>query len=588
MIAILKANPETPVALITFTRLSRRTSDRDIRKAVGELSEDIPGTDIPRVATVHTFAKSLVHTYIEESGLEPDFHVLLDDMGEVDLLIREVLADLDVNANVNDVKEMIYTQRDSQELKPAEGVEATTASDVIHAFDEHCKFYNAMDIQSLVPAATRIIEGHASRLSPLYLHVDEYQDLNVADQRLVAALAGDAERQVVAVGDDAQSIYGFRHAHHTGIGQLVQDTGWTHVQFEDALRMSLPVRRASQALLLQSSEAYLSRTPLEARQPQDGKVPVVLFTTADVELNAVVGRIKHLKSHGVGRRGQALTWQDFMILCPSNATVDRFVGALTEQRVPARTKHKTKLTDADKKILLGLRLAGGDDSLALRECLELAGCAPTAILKWRHDARRQGKRLFKHLRDVESEAAGVIQAINTLRRLTESPAGFLGALVAIPGLAVTTDELAVRGLTVEQLGEGPISAGKLKRTLYEELGVLDPGSDIEEADEVLVTTIHSAKGLEAEIVFLVQMNVGLMPQSGKDPEEQRRLLYVAMTRAKKELIISYLARRVRSGDGWQYLKREAASPFVLAIADELEEEEVSAKAVGAWVSNAQT
>lgn len=587
MIQILKADPNTPVALITFTRLSRRTSDRDIKKDVAEASEEIPGTDIPRVATVHTFAKSLVHTFISDSGLDPHFHILLDNLGEVDLIVSEVLSDLGLKLEPGPIKEMISAQRDSQELKPVLGLEATKALEVIYHFDQLCTYYNSLDMQSLVLEATKMIQADPRRLTPLYLHVDEYQDLNVADQRFVAALASTPERQVVAVGDDAQSIYGFRHAHHTGIGQLFQDASWDRVQFDESIRMSIPIRRASQALLAKSSETYLSRAVLDPSSPTDKKVPLVMFTKSEVELQAVVGRVQYLKDHGVGRKGQPLRWQDFMILSPNSKTVDRFVRCLADHRVPVRIKKKEKLTAADKKMLLALRLMGHDDSLALRQCLELAGCELAELTLWRYEARKNNQRLFEYLRKIQSDATDIIRAIDNARTQCEDPDSFLRSIESLPGLSNTPEALSLRGLTKEALGDGPVSIGRVTKELYERLGVLDPESDITDEDKVLVTTIHSAKGLEAEVVFLVQMNAGLMPQIDKDLEEQRRLLYVAMTRAKTELTISFLERSVPVGQGWKHLKREAASPFLLDIADELREEVVAAGAIDAWVNRAQ-
>ncbi len=217
----------------------------------------------------------------------------------------------------------------------------------------------------------------------------------------------------------------------------------------------------------------------------------------------------------------------------------------------------------------------------------MAGCGLPQLTLWRHEARKNNQCLFEYLRKTQSAATDIIGAIDNARTQYEDPDSFLRTIGSMPGLSNTPEALALRGLTKENLGEGPVSIGRVTKELYERLGVLDPESDIADEDKVLVTTIHSAKGLEAEVVFLVQMNAGLMPQPDKDLEEQRRLLYVAMTRAKKELVISFLERSMHVGQGWKHLKREAASPFLLDIADELREEAVAAGAIEAWVNRAQ-
>ena len=583
MIAMLEQDRSAPVALITFTRLSRRGTYRDITKKVAELSEKLPDTDVPRIATVHTFAKGIVHTYAAEAGLHRDFHVLVEDMGETKIIVVEACEDLSLAIPLELICKMLAEELDSGVLVPPPGLSAEDARRVSDRFDALCRFYNAIDIRALVTKATQVISAHRERLANLCLHVDEYQDLNAMDQELVRCLARDASRQVVCVGDDAQSIYGFRHAHAQGIQELFADKGWEPLQFTECVRLPEHILRSSQQLLQRSTKRYLGSATVPTIAADSNRVPLTRFTGSDIELKGVIAKLMHLKDNGRKRNGQSLEWKDMMVLCPSGTIVTQFSRELEHAGIPTKVRTRFQITPAQWNVLLLLRLGAGDDALALRQCLSIVGMDAPTMAGLRRDGERAGVSLFEPARRSSNQTiALLLQAINLLRQATAGPEVFLNQLQAVPGIEVTPTTLQDLGLTVEALGEGRVRPRNLLGAIYEHLGLFESGEDISDEDRVLVTTVHSSKGLEAEFVFVVRLDARLMPQPGRDPEEQRRVFYVAMTRAKQQLFFSYHERW--DPNSKRRLTTEARSPFLNDILATLDETRVAVKDVATWAS----
>ena len=127
---------------------------------------------------------------------------------------------------------------------------------------------------------------------------------------------------------------------------------------------------------------------------------------------------------------------------------------------------------------------------------------------------------------------------------------------------------------VTEIAQFAPSADRMALAIYEKYGVLDAAGEVDTVDDdaVLVTTMHRAKGLEAEFVFVLWLNKGLLPSSSRDVEEQERVFYVALTRAKQDTILAFHEQRVKG----RYLKTEAMSPFLSAIVTHLDIRRVTA------------
>jgi superfamily I DNA/RNA helicase len=121
------------------------------------------------------------------------------------------------------------------------------------------------------------------------------------------------------------------------------------------------------------------------------------------------------------------------------------------------------------------------------------------------------------------------------------------------------------GITINEITKQPTSIGSVIRSIHEKFGLLDPEVDIPDDDKVLVSTMYSAKGLEAEYVFIMWLNATFLPSPDRDVEEDRRVFYVAITRAKQDAIFTFHEKY----DGSRLLKEKAMSPFLQSIGDHL-------------------
>lgn len=122
------------------------------------------------------------------------------------------------------------------------------------------------------------------------------------------------------------------------------------------------------------------------------------------------------------------------------------------------------------------------------------------------------------------------------------------------------------GITINEVTKQPNSIGKIIQLIYEKFGIYDTEDEISEEDKVLVTTMYSAKGLEAEFVFIMWLNSTFIPAKYRNQDEELRVLYVAITRAKQDVILTFHERF----ENFRRLKEQAMSPFLKKIYDYLD------------------
>lgn len=214
------------------------------------------------------------------------------------------------------------------------------------------------------------------------------------------------------------------------------------------------------------------------------------------------------------------------------------------------------------------RMIRSDDNLALRQWLGILEVDESALQTLRHDAERQSISLFQICRQSTNESIReVLRALGRLRVQRRNLLLVLNELRQFPALDVPDKVLWEVGFTEEPDPDAKLSANVCIQKVYEDYGVFDVEDNEPPENAVSVATLHSAKGLEAEVVFLVRLEDRLVPMPGGDEEEQRRLLYVGMTRAKSKLILTFpehfdVSQRRRFRD-------EAMSPLLHEIREYL-------------------
>jgi superfamily I DNA/RNA helicase len=570
MIGLLRESCNREVSFITFTRTSRRDTRGRIECALDASILEETAFAFPRTSTLYTYAKSLVHHYAARIGRRPDFSVLVKEKGETDLLVDELVSDLNVQLDTKLVCEGIRCFRSTNGWPINLHASSSERDQILRYFESLLRFYNTFDIEGLVVSACVILQDLAG-VPPLYLQVDEYQDLNPNDQQFVQLAASHPSSQVVVVGDDAQSIYGFRHANYDGIRVLWDSPDWDHVSFLDCHRLPVHIQNAAAALM--SNERYLGK--LNPCLDNGRKILTLECTTAKIQMEAVGKMIINFKSNGENQQGQPLLYKDFIVLCPG-ANFVKLIAAVLQDRfgIPTRQQRRESIPENYWRLLLVLRMLHSEDSLALRQWLDLSGLSKREITDIRREAMQRGDSLYSYCAGhTDPRIREIYGALSHLRDSKDDFIDFCQLLAEFPNLSIQEEVLLDMIRRIEGATREPVAIGLVIRSIYEEFGLLETesGSDVSEDDKVLVTTLHSAKGLESEYVFVTRMNSKYMPMPNRDVGEERRVLYVALTRARQDVILTFyeVFREHRR------LREEAIAPFLREIRAHLDIQRVS-------------
>ncbi len=574
MIKLLQEEANREVSFITFTRSSRRDTENKVRREVGNAAFEDATFEFPRVSTLHTYAKSIVHKYAQAINRDNKFSILICDKGEQYLLIAELCKDLGLELEPTRLFKDIIHYRCMDNFPPASPVPVDKRQQVLDQYDDLLKFYNTFDMESIVNSACYILSAEGTAFPQVFLQVDEYQDLNPRDQKLVELASSTSGSQVIVVGDDAQSIYQFRHANPGGIRKLWESDKWETARFKDCHRLPVHILRAAQALI--SGENYLGG---EVNIPADNgiKICTLQCTKSDIQIDAVATLIKEIKAKKKNRKEEALCFKDFMILCPTTAFVNK-VSSLLESsyQIPTRQREKPQIPDDHWRLLLVLRLLHSHDSLALHQWLSIIGIRASEITRFRNEAMQQSISLYDYCSQLpQQEIKDIFVHLKDIENNINDIENFKRSLLNFPRLSIEESLFPELNITINEVTQAPYSLGSIIRTIHEKFGLIDCDREIGEAipeeDKVLVTTMYSAKGLEAEFVFIMWLNEGMIPAAGRDVQEQLRVLYVGITRAKQDVILTFHEKY----DGSKLIKSQAMSPFLKKIVNYLDIKRIS-------------
>jgi ATP-dependent DNA helicase Rep len=564
MVKLLLENPNREVSFITFTRTSRRDTDRKIRKEVGKEAFEDAEFEFPRISTLHTYAKSLVHKYAFAIEQDSNFSILIKDRNEHKLLLAELIDDLNIDISIERLDIDITHYQCTNTFLTDCPIPEDKRKQVLEYLDRLIKFYNTFDLEGIVKYACVILEKEQASFPPVFLQIDEYQDLNPMDQRLIDLLSSISGSETVVVGDDALSIYHFRHAHPEGIREHWGSEKWEKVCFLDCHRLPPHILRASQVLI--SGENYLGN---QVNIPADNgqRILTLQCTKSDIQIKAVASLIKEILKKRTNREGQPLTYNDFMILCPTLNFVKAVASNLeTEFSLPIKLKEKVYIPDDHWRLLLVLKMLNSSDNLALRQWLRIIGLQTKEITEIRRKAMGVGESLYDYCANLEKPVIKeIFVSLDRLNKVVDNIYEFREELKKFPYLSVQETLFSEVNITINEATQKPYSIGSIIKFIHEKFGLLDPEDEMPEEDKILVTTIYSAKGLEAEFIFVMWLNDTFMPAHNRNVQEELRVLYVALTRAKQDVILTFHERYEKS----RHLTTEAMSPFLKKISSYL-------------------
>jgi DNA helicase-2/ATP-dependent DNA helicase PcrA len=579
--------------------IDRGVSPRDIlaitftNKASREMAERVekllPGQRV-WVTTFHKFCARLLREYGGAVSIGPNFSIF--DTGDQQQLIKQVLHDENVDAThfppakigwqISQAKNELITPEQfvaRYEERVGNHLEAIVAR-VYPKYQQRLLDANAVDFDDLLVHVAVMLEREPDLRMELdqrfrFILVDEYQDTNRAQYQIVAALS-QIEPNLCATGDPDQSIYGWRGAQIENILRFERDFPQVSViRLEDNFRSTPEILRAADRLIAHNKR----RKPKLLRTDNASGEPVELRTYLDgrQEADAIAAEIRELVASGERR------WSDFAIFYRVNALSRSLETALARAKVPHQVAAGVAFYDrSEVKDLLGyLRLIENPrDRIAFLRVVNTPtrGIGKTTVdrlSKWAdeyHVPLLEASRSAGQITGLSKRAATALaQFAELIEQLTAKATGSVAELLRevlartgygrIDDVSLASeDELQRRGNIDELLSAARLydeqSGDEASLSGFLETASLAQDLDAVETDLGAVTlmTLHAAKGLEFPNVYIVGVEQNLIPHErslrtydDREIEEERRLLFVGITRAEDKLVLTQTVRREMHG-----------------------------------------
>ncbi len=594
---IIAVNPVKPwnILAITFTN-----------KAAGELRErlcQMLGEDAQKInaATFHSACVRILRREIEHLGFKSGFAIYDDDDSK--RVIKEVMKRYNIDEKiiaVKVIKNRISHLKDKM-ISPADyALDAAESgeefgkelSQVYSDYQQMLMEANAVDFDDIIFLTVKLFEEYPDVLEHYrnlykYIMVDEYQDTNFAQYRLISLLAGDQDRaNLGVVGDDDQSIYKFRGATVENILNFEkQYKNATVIRLEQNYRSTENILNAANAII--SNNTQRKKKKLWSDFGEGEKVQINLYQGEQAEANGIVSII----NEGVKNGGK---YSDYAILYRNNALSRSYETALGRSGIPYRVLGGLRFYDRKeiRDIMAYLSLLNnpydivrfrrvinepkrGIGDTTIDEVVRIStetGLSPIEVcasaiefaeLKKKANALKAAANLFEELDEIADNAR-----LDELIDAVVEKSGYLQML------KTQGDEGANRLENINELKSNALENpdATLPDFLEQTALVSDTDNYDANADCVSLMTMHSAKGLEFPVVFMVAAEDNIFPSAGcrydlTEMEEERRLAYVAVTRAKKRLIITHSKYRMLYGK----TSSNPLSQFVREIPEELVE-----------------
>ena len=589
------------ILAITFTNKAAQEMRERVDKLVGFGSESI------WVSTFHSACVRILRRHIDNLGYDTNFTIY--DTDDQKSLMKDVCRKMNIDtkiykersllAQISHAKDELLTP-DDMEMKAAGDYNMKKVASVYREYQAALRKNNALDFDDLIVKTVELFEKCGAVLEYYqerfkYIMVDEYQDTNTAQFKFISLLA-QRYQNLCVVGDDDQSIYKFRGAN---IGNIL---GFEHV-FPDARVIRLEQNyRSTRNILNAANQVIANNTERKAKtlwteNEEGSKVHFRQFLNAYEEAEYVAGEIGKLKRNGLGN------YRDCAILYRTNAQSRIFEEKFIAANIPYKLVGGVNFYARKeiKDLLCYLKtINNARDDLAVQRIINVPkrGIGATTLGRVQDYADNMGISLYEALRVAEevpsigrslSKIDGFVTFIQMLKSKADvmtveeilqeviDSTGYVAELEAEDteesrARIENIDELISKTVAYQEAMEEQNQSATLSGFLEEVALVADIDTVDPDQDYVLLMTLHSAKGLEFPKVFMVGMEDGIFPSHmtisyGDDGEmeEERRLCYVGITRAMKDLTLTCAQQRMIRGET-QYNR---VSRFVREIPREL-------------------
>jgi len=582
------------ILAITFTNKAANEMKQRVEMLVGEAAKDI------WMGTFHSICVRILRKFIDRIGFDNSF--IIFDTSDQRTLVKECLKSLNIDdkiftdrsvlAEISNAKNEMLEPK-AYSVKYAGDYRKSKISEIYNLYQKRLKENNAIDFDDIINYTIKILTENEDILEYYtekfkYVLVDEYQDTNKAQFTLVSILAA-KYGNITVVGDNDQGIYSFRGADITNILNFEKDfPGTTIIKLEQNYRCTGNILKAANAVIKNNEAKYEKKLWTEN---DEGSLPEIYQGEDEYdEATYIVEQINHLKTE------EYYKYSDYAMLYRMNSQSRAIEDILRRENIPYKIIGGLKFYERKeiKDTIAYLRLiANTSDNLSLKRIINepKRGIGKTSLDKIEEISEQTGISMYEIIKNADkyelnrvfANSREFVQVIEEIRKQKEeldiseiiklvlNKTGYTKALelentIEAESRIQNLEEL----LTVAIEFENQFAENSLNEFL-ENITLSSDVDNLEETEEsVTLMTLHSAKGLEFPVVFLVGMEEGIFPGyksigEPKELEEERRLFYVGITRAKQYLYLTCAKHRTIFGS----TSYNAISRFVKEIPQEL-------------------
>lgn len=569
------------IVAVTFTNKAAR----EMKERVGKLVDSAAARGLT-VSTFHNLGMNIIRKEYKTLGFKPGFSIF--DQQDARALIVELMhkqlsdgedsVDFVQNTISNWKNDMVTPQLAMDRVRNEQD---SLAARVYSAYTRTLKAYNAVDFDDLILLPVQLFQNHPEVLKRWqekihYLLVDEYQDTNSSQYLLVKQLVGERGKLTV-VGDDDQSIYAWRGARPENLAQLQKDyPALRLVKLEQNYRSTSRILRAANVLI--ANNPHVFEKQLWSQMGEGEELRIVRCRNEDSEAERVATEIlTHRLKHDTH-------WRDYAILYRGNFQSRLLEMKLQHHQIPYKisggTSFFARAEVKDMMAYLRLLVNPDDDNAFLRIVnVPRREIGASTLEKLGNYANERHISLYAACDELGLESVMDKRHLNKLREFTHwmdtlarnsdhEPMKAVHQLVAESGYEswlyhqAKSDSVAEKRMgnihfligsiqqTLERADEDASLEDAITRLILRDM--LERQEEEEDDDKVQLLTLHASKGLEYPYVFMIGMEEDLLPHRTSieedNIEEERRLTYVGITRARKRLVMTLSATRKQYGE----------------------------------------
>ena len=584
---------ESNILAITFTNKAAKEMKERIYSLVGETSKYI------WINTFHSMCVRILRQHIDLLGYNKNFTIL--DTSEQKIIIKNIVKELNLSEDSyqpNNILKIISNSKNSMisvnEMKAqARFGFMKNVAEIYEYYQKYLKKNSVLDFDDLMLKTIVLFEKHPEVLAIYqnkfeYIHVDEYQDTNVIQYKLIKMLS-EVHKNICVVGDDDQSIYSWRGACSDNIINFEKD-------YEDVEVIFLDQNYRSNSTILDAANTVIKNNTdrkdkaLWSENKGGDKITVYSAANDKDETDDIAKKILDLKAQGID-------YKDIAILYRANYLSRSMENSCMAFGIPYKLIGSLKFLQRQEiRDLLAYMnvIVNRNDEFSLRRIINVPkrGIGASSMAKIDNYAEQYGLSLFEALKNIDMIGVSkkIITNIHLLTQLIEkysqteqySIEDLIVGIYKDSGYESMLKESAdaYAESRIENISELVSSAKQFSSMndnlidFISEMSLTSDADDENEDDSVVLSTVHAAKGLEYRVVFIMGLEENLFPsirdaESSEDErnkmEEERRLAYVAITRAKEKLFMSYANRRMQFGS----IKNNKRSRFLDEVPNKL-------------------